>query len=157
VITLFWVEHATGTSYVALDEFPYPCQKLEWSYPIVGDTVPRPFSAGRYDTRRSVDVMTIDVEGEIVTNTTTEYWNARKALVAVVLPAKAQIPSINRHSAIKMQLDGDSEIYWAEVQLTSYSIPLAASGSPTVSPFMFSWECNFAYWYAQSTGEAVLL
>jgi hypothetical protein len=161
VITSFLVAGPIGFigtgSFVSLDEFPYPCQKLTWAYPVVGDTVARPFSAGRWDTRKSVEVMTIDVEGEIVTNTTSDYWIARKTLAAFVLPQKIQIPSIYRHSQIRMQIDGDTENYIADVQLTSYAIPLAATGSPTVSPFMFSWECNMAYWIAESTGEAVLL
>ena len=157
MITKFRVWDANVLHSVDLDEFPYPCQKLAWEYPIVGDTINRPFSSGRHNTRRSVNMMTIDVEGEIVTNSTSDYWNARKALVSTVLPEPVQTPSVYRHSIIYMQIDGDTNWYSAEVQLSSYSIPLATTGAPTVSPFMFSWECNHAYWFNQNSGQLVRL
>jgi len=157
VITEFLVYNAAGVTTVSLDTLTYPCQKLTWEYPIVGDSMQRPFSAGRHDSRKNVGMMTIDVEGEIVTNSTSSYWTARKALVSCVLPLKVQTPTVYRHSAIRMVIDGDSDHYWADVQLTSYSIPLATTGAPTVSPFMFSWECNAGYWTSQNTGQAVLL
>jgi len=160
VITDFRVYNANFVyfnDYVTLDDLTYPCQKLTWEYPIVGDSQPRPFTAGRHDSRKNVGVMTLDVEGEIFTNTTTNYWIARKALARLVLPPAVQTPSIYSHSILRMQIDGDTTWYRADVQLTSYSIPLAATGAPTVSPFMFSWECNFGYWMNESTGQAVYL
>ena len=146
-----------ASDYVDLDDLTYPCQKLTWEYPVVGDTINRPFSSGRHNTRRSVNMMTIEVEGEIFTNSTSAYWSARKALVAKVLPLPVQVPSLYRHSVLRMQIDGDTDWYMAEVQLSSYSIPLATTGAPTVSPFMFSWECNAAYWTNQNTGQLVRL
>jgi hypothetical protein len=158
MITLIEVWDAQNLNFVELDEFPYPLNsKLSWEYPIVGQDIPRPFSAGRHNSRKSVDVMTIDCEGEIVENTTSGYWSSRKALVACVLPPLVQPFGVYRHSTIKLKVDGDNTIYFAEVQLASFSIPLAADGSPTVSPFMFSWTCNKGYWTNASTYEAVRL
>jgi len=149
MITKIELWDAANLGYVELDTLTYPLQKFSWEYPIVGDDVQRPFSAGQYDTRKSVGSMTIDCEGEIVQTTTTLYWTARKALVAKVIPLYSQI-SYN-HSTIKLTLDGDSQVYIAQVVLSSYSIPLAATGAPTISPFQFSWTCNKGYWLANGT------
>jgi hypothetical protein len=138
------------------DNSPYPIQKFEWTYPIVGDDIPRPFSAGRHDTRKSADAMTIDCEGEILETTTTLYWSSRKALLSRVLPKREQAFDTYRHSLLEIKVDGDTETYHADVQLTSFAIPIAATGSPTVSKFMFSWSVNFGYW-KNAAGEAVLL
>lgn len=132
-------------NYVSVDDLSYPVQKFEWAYPIVGDTIRRPFSAGRHDTRKSVEDMTIDMEGEILGATTSDYWAKRKALAAVVLPLPEQIAAVYRHSRIIITLD-DSTVYHADVQLASYAMPLATTGAPTISPFMLSWECNAGYW-----------
>ena len=143
--------------YVSLDEFPYPVQEFTWTYPVVGDDVQRPFAAGRYNTRKSADAMTITCEGEIVETTTALYWTSRKALVAKVLPDYVQASTAYRHSHIRMVLDGDTDTYYADVQLSSFAIPVAAKGSPTVSPFQFNWTCNLGYWTSLTYGTTVKL
>lgn len=146
MITLLRIWDAYDFNVVQLDEDngPYPVKKFTWEYPMVGDDIQRPFTAGRYDTRKSVGSMTIDMEGVILATSTAAYWTSRKALLNVVLPPIDQ--TIYKHSTIEMQIDGDPNSYHADVQLSSFSIPLSAEGSPTVSPFMFSWTCNAAYW-----------
>jgi hypothetical protein len=153
MITSIYIWDAANLSGVELDTLTYPLQKFSWEYPIVGDDVMRPFASGQYDTRKSVGSMTIDCEGTIVTNSTTDYWTARKALVAKVLPLADQI-SYN-HSTLKLKVDGDTQEYIAEIVLSSYSIPLASTGAPTISEFQFSWTCNKGYWLAN--GSPVLL
>ena len=155
MITKIEVWDANHISSVELDTLTYPLQKFAWEYPIVGDTIPRPFSSGRHDTRKSVGYMTLDCEGEILGSSTSNYWVNRKALVAKILPARAQTPSVYRHSYIEVTLD-DSTKYHADLQLTSYSVPMTTTGAPTISPFMFSWEINVGYWLSDS-GVATLL
>jgi len=158
MITSIHVYDANLLNSIELDEFPYPLNvSFKWDYPISGDTIQRPFSAGRHDTRQSVQFMTIDCEGEIVETTTTAYWTSRKALVECVLPTMVQPAGLYRHSQIRLVIDGDATVYTADVQLTSYSIPLTTDGAPTVSPFMFSWTCNLGYWTNSSTGDPVRL
>ena len=153
MITSIAIYDALGLGSVGLDAFPYPLQEFSWQYPIIGDTVAKPFAAGRWDTRQSADAMTITCEGTIVENTTTAYWTSRKALLAKVLPAFAQDANTYRHSHIRMVLDGDATVYYADVQLSSFAVPVAATGSPTVSPFQFNWTCNFGYWRDLSTNN----
>ena len=155
MITKIEVWDANKISSVELDTLTYPLQKFSWEYPMAGDTIPRPFSAGRHNSRKSVGYMTLDCEGEILGSSTSNYWANRKALVTKVLPARIQTPSVYRHSYIELTLD-DSTIYHADLQLASYSIPLAATGAPTISPFMFSWEINEGYWL-DALGAAALL
>jgi hypothetical protein len=158
MITNFYVKNAEGQpagNGLELDTLTYPLQLLTWAYVMAGDDISRPFTSGRYNTRKSVNHMTIDCEGEIIATTTTAYWQARKSLVAAVIPAQEQPFGTYHHSILNMKLDDSASIYVANVVLSSYSIPLAAKGSPTVSPFQFSWTCNEGYWY--TGGQAVLL
>jgi 3-dehydroquinate synthase class II len=94
--------------------------------------------------------MLIECEGEIVTNTTIALVAARKALNDYVMVKPYQLN--RRHSRIYLRLDGDTELYYADVQLDQHSMPVEATGSPTVIPFMFNWICNFGYWTAYSSG-----
>jgi hypothetical protein len=153
--TLIKVWDANHINGVALDDLTYPLQKFDWAYPIIGDDIQRPFSAGRWDTRKSVGSMEITCEGTIVAASTSDYWVKRKALVACVLPEMTQSPAIWKHSSLEITPD-DGYTYLADVQLSSYAIPVAALGSPTISPFMFSWTCNLGYW-TDASGSAVRL
>ena len=141
-IKLWDSQHLT---YVSLDDLNYPLQKFEWAYPVVGDNQPRPFTGGRHNSRKSVSYMTLDCEGEILGSSTSDYWTKRKALAYCALPKAIQASNIYRHSFMEITLD-DGSSYHADLQMASYSIPLSASGAPTVSPFMFSWEINEGYW-----------
>lgn len=153
MITSIKLYDAQKLTYVDLDDLSLPLQKFSWEYPIVGDTLGRPFSAGRHDTRKTVNFMTLDAEGEILGSSTSDYWSKRKGLCNVALPRAAQ--TVYRHSYIEITLD-DSTTYHADLQLASFSIPLAATGAPTVSPFMLSWEVNVGYWL-NSMGAAAYL
>jgi hypothetical protein len=157
MITLLRVYDPLLLGYVSLDDFPYPVSGFSWEYPIVGDDVQRPFAAGRYNSRKSADAMTITCEGNIVENTTTAYWTSRKALVSKVIPDYAQGPTTYRHSHLRMQIDGDTDTYYADVQLSSYAVPLSTTGAPTVSPFQFNWTCNLGYWSSLTYGTPAKL
>ena len=154
----YWIKivNAPNNHEIFMDEFPYPLQKFDWTYSIVGDDVPKPFSAGNYDTRKNVGPMTIDMEGEIVESSTTAYWSRRQALLQDVVPNHDQPAGTTRHSQLIIKLDNwggsGGQQFSADVQLSSFSIPIAAKGSPTISPFMFSWTCNAGYWTNTSTG-----
>ncbi len=49
-----------------------------------------------------------------------------------------------------MQLDGDSNVYVANVILKDWDVPLQAL-YPTVTPFQFQWEAPVGYWTILST------
>lgn len=135
---------------IELDEFPYPLQKFTWNYPNTGEDQPKSHTAGRWDTFKRGDAMLIECEGEIVTNSTAELVAAKKVLVFATI-AK-QIQTVRKHSKLFVQLDGDGEMYIADVWLANFAMPVEATGAPTVIPFMFNWMCNFGYWKAQSSG-----
>jgi hypothetical protein len=158
MITLVRLHDAEGLNYVDLDVFPYPLQKFSWEHPITAGTdSPKPFSSGRYPSRKNIEYMTLDMEGLIVESTTSAYWVSRGALQRMALPKPVQTAGILRHCAISLQLDGDVTTYTADFQVASSAMPVEAVGSPTVSPFMFSLTCDVGYWTNQSTGELVRL
>lgn len=147
---------SNGINSVDLDEFPYPLQKFDWDPDMVGgDGFAKPASFGRWDAFRRTQAMNIHCEGEIVTDTVTEYWAARKALMAIACPVSEQVE--RNHSRLNITLEGDGVSYVAFVQLQSMNAPIAALGSPTVSQFMFEWTCNVGYWTDAGSGALVNL
>lgn len=109
---------------------------------------------GRWDVNSYVDFMPIVMECDILTNDSTAYWVARKALLRAIVPDPANITK--NHGRITMQITGDAETYFADVILKGYSAPMDAM-SPSVSACQFQWECNKGYWSALSTGNPAII
>lgn len=133
----------------------YPIEKFTWDYETDGDEIPKFEAPGQWDNFKPVRSMTLDCEGHIRATTTALYWTARKNLMNFVVPA-APIPQVKKHLRIEMQLDGDSNVYYADFVLDDFSCPIEAN-YPTVTPFMFQWTCNFGYWRNIATNAAVRL
>lgn len=156
MLSLVSITDALGITTLQLDEFPYPLQKCDWDYGMESASFQKQQTYGRWDAYARVGVMNIEMEGEIVTDTTTAYWTARRNLVELVVPNSQQL--VRKHSRIYIELENGSGVsYYADVQLEHYQIPIAATGSPTVSPFQFSWTCNKGYWTVTNTQALVRL
>jgi hypothetical protein len=133
----------------------YPIEKFTWDYEMDGDEIPKFESPGQWDNIRVVRKMTLDWEGHIVTKSSTQYWNARKALMNLMVPA-AVVPAEKTHVRIEMQLVGDGSTYFGDFVVDDYSAPIEAH-YPTVTPVLFQLTCNFGYWRNIATNAAVRL
>jgi hypothetical protein len=131
----------------------YPIEKFTWDYEMAGDEIPKFESPGQWDNIRVVRKMMIEWEGHIVTKSSTQYWNARKALMNLMVPA-AVVPSEKVHVRIEMQLIGDGSTYYADCVVDDWSAPIEAN-YPTVTPVLFQLTCNFGYWRNIATNAAV--
>lgn len=150
--TLVRISDPLNINHVDLDEFPYPLQKFDWDYNFVGDTQSKQQSFGRWDTTNRVEVLNIHSEGEIVENTVANYWTSRLALTDIVVPDPIQ--TVKKNCKIVIELEGHTGTqYFANCQIVQQSIPVAALGSPTVSPFMMEFTCNKGYWTNVATGQ----
>lgn len=157
--SLLQIISADGLTSLTINELTsspvYPVKKFDWDYEEEGDQLPHMESSGQWDNWINTRRMLIDCEGTIVCTTTTAYWTARKNLAKVVV-AKQGVQTVRRHSRILMSLDGDGTIYYADVNLDDWSLPIEAN-YPTVGPFKFQWTCNFGYWRNLSSNAAVIL
>lgn len=141
----FWDAGLVNSVQVNEFTFPfyYPVERFIWHQPTRGDDLPVMEGAGKHDRYSDVDALPLEMEGHFLTDTTTQYWEKRKALMAILVPNNDHV--YRYHSHVQIKLDGDSETYWANLTLKDYDAPLEAN-YPTVTPFHFQWEINFGYW-----------
>lgn len=152
----FWDAGLTNSIQVNEFTFPffYPVHIFHWDQPTRGDDLPKMMEAGKHDRYSDVDAMPITMEGHFLTDTTTQYWDKRKALMSILVPDNGHI--YRYHSHVQIKLDGDSETYWANLTLKDYDAPLEAN-YPTVTPFQFQWENTYGYWRKLSNNAVALI
>src|SRR6188768_1729879 len=123
------IYNAGLTEFVTVNELVlplhYPLEGFVWHQPTRGDDLPKAETAGRHDRYTDIDALPIEWQGHFLADTTTEYWTIRKALLAVIVPGPEH--SFRYTSRIQIKLDGDSETYWANVDLKDYDAPLQAN------------------------------
>lgn len=134
----------------------YPITDFTWTQPTKGDPLPKMEEAGQHPRFSDVDVMALNMEGDIVGNNTSDYWTVRKALLAVVIPNPSYQHLYRHHSRIDVKFDGDGETYYAYVILKDHEEPMSTAQWCS-TPFQFQWECVFGYWRRSSNDQAVLL
>ena len=134
----------------------YPITDFVWTQPTKGDPIPKMEVPGQHDRKSQVDVMAINMEGDIVGDTTENYWVRRKELLAVVIPDFEDSQIFRYHSHIQIKIDGDSETYWANLTLKDYEVPMRAL-YPTVTEFQFQWDNPYGYWRKLSNNAAALI
>ena len=132
----------------------FPIHDFTWSQPTRGDALPKMESPGQHDRYSDIDAMALNMEGDIVGSTTTEYWTNRKELLACVVPAKEHV--YRYHSHIQIKIDGDSETYWCNVTLEEWEAPMRAL-YPTVTEFQFQWSNPYGYWRKLSDNSVAII
>lgn len=138
------------------DPIRFPITKFEWSNPTKGEPLPKMERPGQHDRYSQVDVMPIEMEGDIVSDSTAGYWVNRKELLAVTIPDYENSQIYRYHSHIQIKIDGDPETYFANVVLKGHEVPMEAL-YPTVTSFQFQWECPYGYWRKVSNNVPVLI
>lgn len=158
MLSLIKIWNAGLTSSIVVNELTgelkYPVRKFEWPQATRGNDIPKLAEAGSHDRYKRVEPMQIVMEGDILANDTDAYWEHRKALMEIVIPDP--LSEYRYHSHIQIKLDGDSETYWANVDLEDYDAPLEAL-YPTRTPVQFQWVCNFGYWRKLSNNAAAFI
>lgn len=134
----------------------FPVTAFTWSQPTKGDPLPKMEEPGQHLRFSDVDVMALNMEGDIVGNNTSDYWVNRKELLTVVIPDPDYSHLYRYHSHIQIKVDGDSETYWCNVTLKDHEEPLSTVQWCS-TPFQFQWENVFGYWRKLSNNEAVLI
>jgi len=149
MLTSVILRDAFSINSITVNDATYPLNKFDWNQDMVGDDLRRMDGPGRHLNYKHPETLPISMEGHILADSTSAYWTARKALLAVVIPDPIQTTAI--HGTIRIQIDGDTEVYYVEVVLKDWAIPLEAL-YPTVTPFMFQWESFTGYWNKLSGG-----
>jgi hypothetical protein len=111
---------------------------------------------GQHPRFSDVEVMSINMEGHILGNSTTDYWVNRKELLAVVIPNPAYLHLYRYHHRLDIKIDGDSETYYSYVILKEHEEPMSTDGY-SVSPFQFQWENVFGYWRKLSNNAVAFI
>lgn len=159
MLSMVKIWNAPLTSSCLLNELNpvrFPVEKFTWTQPTKGDPLPKMEEAGQHPRFSDVDVMSIDMEGHILGNSTSDYWTNRKELIGVVIPDPTYLHQYRYHSRLDVKIDGDNETYYAYVILKEYEIPLEAL-YPTVTPFQFQWENVVGYWRKLSNNAVALI
>lgn len=138
-----------------LDTLDFPLQKMSWVYEMEGAEIGKMQAPGRHSWRKDVRHLPIDMEGEILADTTSSYWTKRKSLMAKIIPSPTNI--VYDPIKFKLKVDGDSETYYAFCVLQSNIGALEATGAPTVTEFQLGFSCRFGYWRRESDDVAVRL
>lgn len=148
--------HDNFGSTLELDTLLYPLSKFHWYYDMVGERPPKHQQAGSWKAPKFVEALPIEMEGEILSSTTTEYWTRRKALMQKIIPPQDNISY--DHVKFLMKVDGDVAQYYVFTTVESNVGALdVAIGSPTVSEFQLSFECKEGYWRNVATDAYVVL
>ena len=69
----------------------FPVKGFTWTQPTKGDPLPKMEEPGQHARFSDVDVQALNMEGDIVGNSTSDYWVNRKELLAVVIPNPAYL------------------------------------------------------------------
>jgi len=134
----------------------FPVKGFTWTQPTKGDALPKMEEPGQHFRFSDVDVMALNMEGDIVGNSTSDYWVNRKELLAVVIPQPSYLHLYRFHSRLDVKVDGDSETYYCYVILKEHEEPMSTAGY-SVSPFQFQWENVFGYWRKLSNNAVALI
>jgi hypothetical protein len=148
----------TYASSIELDTLVYPLQKFSWTYEITNSKFGKTNSSGCWKTRSRVQTMTIELNGEILSDSTSQFWTRRKALMAKAIPppTDAAYPEYD-HTRFIATFDGDGTTYYADGILISNIGALEATGAPTVQAFQLTYECRDGYWTAGLGGARVVI
>ena len=138
-----------------LDTLLYPLRRFSWEYQMDGDNVPKTQQAGSWKAPKFVSSLPIEMEGTILADTTSEFWTRRKALLAKVIPAFANV--IFDHVKFLLTVDGDAEVYYAFAVLEQSVGALEVTGSPTISDFQLMFNCREGYWRKSSDNSYVII
>jgi len=151
MLTSVVLKDAASINSITVNNATYPLEKFDWGPDLIGDDLRKMDGPGRHFNFKHVETMPITMEGHILADSTSAYWTARKALLAIVIPDYTQVIPI--HGTINIVLDGDAETYFTRIILKSSDVPLQAL-YPTVTPFMFQWESFDGYWLKLSDFQA---
>lgn len=154
MLTSITIYDAATLNSIAVNNATYPLHDFTWHGEMVGDNLRRMDGPGLHANYKYVQDMPINMEGAILADSTSAYWTARKNLLNIVIPDFTQTLPI--HGSIRMQIDGDSEIYFTRVMLEDWDVPLAAL-YPTVTQFQFQWTSIDGYWLKLSNFQAAKL
>jgi hypothetical protein len=148
--------HGGGTATFAVGSNKAAALKvseLSWKPHMGGQGLPRlnaPSSwPGHVDPRELV----VDLQGRIVSATPSAYWDARKALLASLIPPPTYNRSIFHHGTLTATFPGESAAYLL-VNLLDYDIPLTSQIGRSTE-YRISWVAYFGYWKAVS-GDTVV-
>lgn len=160
ITSLFVCNVSDGyASSLEMDTLLYPLFKFGWTYGTGNSQFPKSNSPGSWKTRSRVQVMTIEMNGVILADTTSQFWTRRKALAAKVIPppTDAAYPEYD-HVRFIAQFDGDGNTYYADAILISNIGALdVAVQSPTVEEFELMFECRDGYWRNGLGGSLVVI
>lgn len=143
---------------IELDTLVYPLQKFHWIYEGETNRFPRSNQPGSWKTRGRVEAMTIEIAGDILADTTAQWFTRRKALMQRIIPPPIDPPYPEYdHTRFIATFDGDAIVYYADGVLMSNIGALEADGAPTVSQFELMFECRDGYWSAGLGGSKVVI
>lgn len=144
---------ADGVTNIVVNELTaspsYPIELFTWTPSMVGDDLAKLAGYGRHYNNKDIESQTITMEGHLLSDSTSQYWTRRKALLDVVLPDAQQTQGF--HGFVQFSVDGDGAIYSQHVHLESSEIETVAL-YPTVTPMRFEWSGLDGYWTNLSTG-----
>ena len=160
ITSLFVASVSDGyASTLELDTLLYPLFKFGWTYETANSQFPKSNSSGSWKSRSRVQTMTIECNGVILADTTSQFWTRRKALAAKIIPPPddAAYPEFD-HVRFSALFDGDGTTYYSDAILTSNIGALEVTGAPTIQEFQLTFESRDGYWRSGSpTGTKVVI
>jgi hypothetical protein len=145
-------------SSLELDDLSYPLFKFGWTPELGESSFPKSNSSGSWATRSRVQSMTIECNGVILADTTSQFWTRRKALAAKIIPPPDDPPYPEYdHVRFIAQFDGDGNTYYADAVLRSNIGALEVTGAPTIQEFELMFECRAGYWTNGLGGPRVVI
>jgi hypothetical protein len=144
-------------STLELDTLIYPLFKFGWTPELEASQFPKTNSYGSWKTRSKVNEMTIEMNGAILADTTSDFWTRRKALMAKIIPPPTIAGVEMDHVRFIATFDGDATTYYADAILESNIGALEATGAPTIQEFQCMFVSREGYWRDGLAGSAVVI
>ncbi len=144
-------------STIELDTLIYPLFKFGWTPELESSDFPKTNSYGSWKTRAKVNAMTIEMNGVILADNTSDFWTRRKALMQKIVPPPTISGVEMDHVRFIATFDGDGTTYYADAILASNIGALEATGSPTIQEFQCMFTSREGYWRNALAGAAVVI
>jgi hypothetical protein len=123
---------------IAIGDTVYPAQDFSMKVYQVNSPVKKTQSPGRFPSFSYPEFREINIAGEILGDSASDYNTKVRALKAVVNPARRTFATARRHGTLIMTFFGDATIYGAYVIVDQFETPKEAL-YPSVGPYTITW------------------
>lgn len=138
------------------EDLIYPLEEFDTNIEFEGDDLAKMQDVGQWPNYKYPRKRIWTATGHILSDSTSQYWDRRKALLGPIVGSGRITPyGARQHGELHIQVDGDPNTYFSAVVLDDYEAPIAAL-YPTVTAFTFTWHAFDPFVRSVSDSNVIL-